>query len=1070
MAMMKWRIFHPLILLSFFLRPAGAQTTVASLTGIVTDVRGAVVPGVTITVRNMRTNEMRTVTTDESGLYRVLNLLPGEYALRAEGVGFRPFVQSGIVLEVAQAARLDIVLQPGEVREEVVIVGQVPLVNTENANIGAVINRREVLELPLNGRQYLQLAYLVPGAAPAVKAHVTLRGSGPNNIGLQLSGGRASNNSYLIDGVESSGFRFRNTSLQPSIEMVQEFKVQTSPYDPQYGYFSNGQVNVATKSGTNEVHGNLFEFIRNDVLDARNFFDLKEPPPFRRNQFGWTLGGPIVRNRTFFFSSMEWLRFRRGVTATAQVPTEAERVGDFSADPRPVLDPQTGRPFPNNRIPSDRIHPISRTLIALYPLPNAPFQRPNFVNFQSRRLDGDLFNIRVDHNVSDRWRLFARYTWSDTDDFTPGAIPRFGLFNELTVQNVAVVNTYTFRPTLIAEVRLGYNRERALNTSEQVGKFRGTQQLGIRGLLPLSPELDGYPSVSISGFTTIGDLSFAPEQRVENSEQIVVNLMAIRGKHTFRTGLDIRPLQFNNVSVLAFNRGVFTFTNFLTGASTGLPEFLLGLPQVAQRTRGVPRADARSTLFAFYFGDDYKVTRRFTLNYGIRYELYQPFVDKQNRMSVFVPDGYLDPPRPGEILVAGDPNNGFRGRRNRSLYPYTTRNWGPRLGLTLDLTGKGTTVLRTGYGIYYNLALWNGIFLAWNNIPFRVDETFRANPATGLLLNFEAPFPEGRVVGVPGGRNLAVDFKDGYVQQWSFGIQHQFLADLMMDLSYVGSKGTNLDDIKWVNQGAVPGTPKAPYFRPFPNWGTFLTTFSHANSSYNALQLYVQKRLSRGLLLIGSYTYSHSIDNSPGAVGGGSEQFFPQDPRNLRAERAHSDYDQRHRATFTGIYELPWGPGRKYLANVSGFLGQLIGGWQVGGIWTLASGTPWTPRVSGDRSLTGGLTDRPNRIRDGNLPANQRRRERWFDTGAFLVPPVGEFGNSGRNVIIGPGFNNFDFSLIKKTTLTESAYMEFRAEFFNLFNRTNFGGPNITVGTPLFGVITSAFDPRILQFGVKVFF
>jgi len=360
-----------LVLLALPVCSAAPQTTVASLTGIVRDPSGAVVPGVTITVRNARTNETRTVQSDENGLYRVLNLLPGEYALRAEMTGFRPFAQSGITLEVAQAARLDIVLQPGEVREEVVIVAQVPLVNTENANIGTVINRREVLELPLNGRQYLQLAYLVPGASPAIKAHVTLRGSGPNNIGLQLSGGRASNNSYLIDGIESSGFRFRNTSLQPSIEMVQEFRVQTSPYDPQYGFFSNGQVNVATKSGTNELHGNVFEFLRNDVLDARNFFDFQEPPPFRRNQFGWTLGGPVVKNRTFFFSSMEWLRHRRGVTATAQVPTAAERAGDFSADPRPVLDPQTGQPFPNNRIPPERISPLARPPLAPPP-PRAP--------------------------------------------------------------------------------------------------------------------------------------------------------------------------------------------------------------------------------------------------------------------------------------------------------------------------------------------------------------------------------------------------------------------------------------------------------------------------------------------------------------------------------------------------------------------------------------------------------------------------------------------------------------------------------------------------------------------------
>jgi hypothetical protein len=1045
----------------------------AVITGVISDPSGGPVPGAQISIVNVATGVERLLETNARGIYTSPPLDPGIYRMTVKKAGFKSTVKDGIELHVQDSVAVNLTIAVGVVSESVTVDASAVQIETNTADIGTVVNVRQVEDLPLNGRNFLQLAYLVPGASSAVKTQVTGRGAGPNDLGLQISGGQATNNSFQVDGIESSGFRFSNQGLKPILDAVEEFRVQTSPYDTQYGFLSSAQINVATKAGTNQIHGDVWEFVRNTDFNTRNFFDVKKAP-FQQNQFGFTTGGPVKRNNTFFFVAGEWLRTRQGASNTAQVPTAAQRTGDFSASTTPVIDPLSNAPFPGNIIPSARINAISAVMVALYPQPNIPGGTPNFVNPQKNLLNEMSWNGRVDHQFSTKWNLFARYSFQKEDGVTAAALPNFGIPIGSTVQNVALVNTYTISPTLLTEFRVGFNRQAAFDSSQQIGQFAGTSILNIQGIFKLPLPLDGYPSMAITGLTTLGDLAQAPETRAENNEQIVFNISKLTGSHLLKVGVDIRPLQMNDISVEAFNRGSFTFTNFLTHFTNALPDFLLGEPATAVRTTstipgslGIPRADARSVFLGGYVSDQYKVGRRLTLNMGIRWELQQPFVDKQNRESIFVPDGVNTTAKNGTFILSGDANNGLTGRQNRSLYPYDLRDWCPRLGFAWDPTGRAKTVIRGGYGMYFTTAEWNAVFLAWNAPPYRIDQTFTANAATGALLNLSSPFPSSQSGGTIGGRNLSPDYKNGYVQQWSFGAQQQLPGSMMADLTYLGSKGTNLTNLEWVNTGALPGTAVAPYFRPYPQYGTFLTTFAHGDSRYNALQAVLRKQIRSGFAFLASYTYGHSLDDTPGPAAS-TEQFEPQNRYNLAAEKASSDFDQRQHLTISANYDLPFGPGRHF--NTSKAAGYLVGGWQMQGILTAATGTPWTAVVSGNQSLTSGSTDRPNRICDGNIPSDQRTRLHWFNTTCFPLQPLGYYGTSGRNIIAGPGQKNLDFSIIKKFTIKERLDSEFRAEAFNICNWVNFSTLSVTANSSTFGVLTAAAPSRILQFGFKLRF
>lgn len=1039
------------------------QRNAASIFGSVTDPSGAAVPRVSIKATNENTGVESVATTNDVGNFTLLDLAPGPYTLSTTAQGFKQYIQKNLVLNVDQRPQINIVLELGNASESVTVRAEVPLVDSTHANIGGVVNNINTEELPLNGRQFLQLSLLLPGVSPNAGGQPTARGGGPRNVGVQLGGNRPTNNTYIIDGVDSFGFRFKNTSLRPSVASIQEFKVLNSPYDAQYGVVSGVTVNVITRAGGNRIHGELFEFFRNDHLDSRNFFDLRKPP-YRQNQYGGSVGGPIRKDKTFFFGTYEGFKSRRGLAAGAQVPTPAQLSGDFTSDPKPVIDPLSGIAFPGNVIPAARISEVSKKFAQLYPTPNSGLAAPNFINAASDRIDEYQYVARLDQSFSDNWKAFARYTISNVDRLTPGAIPGFGTINLMTVQNVALGSTFILGPTSTLDVRLGFNREDALNGSEQVGRQKSASY-GIAGL-SVTPEIDGVPAVSILGFNGVGDAGFSPEGRVENSEQFSGNFTRIVGRHTLRAGTTVWPTQLNRVFVSGNQRGAFTFTNIYSKATTGLPDFLLGLPQQAVRDLGIAREDARATLFNFYGADDFRVSPRLIISLGLRYELQQPFVDKGNHLSVFLPEGQ------GRFLISGDPGNGLTGRANRSLYPTPKKNFAPRIGIAFNLTGDGKTVLRSGYGIFYNLAIFNSQFLAAINAPFVVSQTFQADPARGVILPFANPFSSNPLAGgLPGGLSLTPWFRQGYMQQWSFGVQRQIAENLGLEVTYLANKGTSLDGLRILNQGALPGALNAAYVRPFPNFGTFTTADSYGDSIYHSLQAKVTRRFSAGATFIGAYNYGHSIDNTNGEGGGSGGSGYIMDDRNAALNRGNSDFDVRHRFTFSGIYELPFGPGHTFLGSTHGLLAKFVEGWQLTGIWQVQTGFPFTILQSGNRSGTFGPNEHANILCNGNLSGSERTRTRWFDTSCFVPTPLGTFGTAGRNTMRYAGQNNLDFSVVKQIRMGETRHVEFRSEFFNMPNHTTFGltggvGSNVTVPAT-FGVYTAAQDPRIIQFGLK---
>jgi hypothetical protein len=1043
-----------------------AQRNTATVFGTVTDPSGGVITGARIRITNDDNGQASATVSDTLGNFILPDLAPGRYSLAATMPGFKQFVRNNLRLDVDQRPQINVVLQVGDVADTVTVNEGAPVVDATQANVGGLVSNVFAQELPLNGRQFLQLGLILPGTSPAAGGQTTARGGGPRNVGVQAAGNRATNNDYLIDGVDSFGFRFKNTSLRPSVASIDEFKILESPYDAQYGTTSGMQVTVITKSGTNGYHGELFEFLRNDVMDARNFFNAQKTP-YRQNQFGGAFGGPVRKNKTFFFGGVESFRSRQGLAVSGQVPTDAQKAGAFSSDRTPVVDPFSKTPFPSNIIPDSRISPVSKKFLPFWPEPNTSLSSPNFINSASGSVNDDQYVFRGDHSFSDNWKLFARYSFSNVDTFTPSAVPGFAGTASMTVQNAVLGSTYIFGPKTFLDIRLGYNRENAINSSQQIG-IGHVAQFGIPGVT-VSPLLDGIPSVSVTGFSTIGDLTNAPEARVENSEQLQVNFSRIVGQHTLKVGGNIWPVQLNRVFLSAYDRGVYTFTNAYTGASTGFPDFLLGTMLSANRQEGFIREDALTTMYNFYGGDDFRVSRRLTISLGLRYELRPAFVDKHNHIATWLPQNE------GKFVVAGDPNNGFTGRANRALYQTPTKNFAPRIALAYDLFGDGKTILRTGYGIFYNLAIFNGQFFNALSPPYVYLDTYTAVPTAGQFLTFDNPFPSsGALGGQPGGQFVAWNLKSGYVQQWSFGIQRQLAQNLGLDVSYVANKGTSLDGVRKLNQGALPTVVNPAYYRPDPNFGTFTVMDSFGDSNYESLQAKLTHRFSRSMTFITGYTFGHAIDNANGEGGGSGSSLFAEDNNNLRSERGSSDYDVRHRLTLSTVYELPFGGGKHFFGGAKGLPGKIVGGWQVTAIYQTQTGFPLTVTQSGNRSLTSSSNERANRFCDGNLPSDQRTRTHWFDTSCFGLSALGTFGNGGRNILRYPGQNNLDFSLLKSMSFTESKRLEFRAEFFNLPNHTQFlltGGIGASVSSPTtFGVVSAAQDPRITQLSLRLLF
>jgi hypothetical protein len=1057
-----------------------AQVTTGSFLGFVTDPPGAAISGAKVTATNEATGLTRTVTTNSSGEYVIGLLPPGQYTLTFEAQNFRRRAVKGLVLELDQKAKINVSLEIGQITEVVTSDDgdSAPLARTETAESGEVIENKRIVELPLNGRQFLQLAQLTPGVTTNPRGGFGEQLAGIYGPRITVMGARESDNYFTLDGVGLTD-RFYNTLSAPlSVDAIQEFKVQSNLYSAESGTFGGAQINIAIKGGTNDLHGSVYEFIRNDRLDARNFFDTQKPE-FRQNQFGATAGGPIIKDKAFFFGNYEGLRLAKAQTRIFTVPTNAMRSGQFTTT---IIDPQTGAPFPNNTIPDARISPVAKGLLQFVQQANLPGASNNLFGAPQEINDGNQFTIRTDLRYGERDTAFARYTFYDVNGYqpygfvqfasSPISLPGFGNFLNQRTHNVALSDTHTFSSTLIGEFKAGFNRT-AGGQFQQNSNVDFANQFNIAGI-SRDPSDRGIPRIIIAPFNSFGDVT-TPLSRRDNDFQFNYNLSWFLGKHSLNFGAAYKRIHFNPV-VPSSKRGQFTFTGNYTG--NAFADFLLGLPLNARGGAGSSQVYLRGNEYEGFAQDDWKVTKRLTVNLGVRYEYSSPFSEKfnrwstldiQNRQVIVASEGGQTYPMalwvPGiaqqlaPLPIVTSEQVGL----DRSLVNKDLNNVAPRVGFAFDLFGTQRTVIRTGYGIFYSSAPYNSFTLQSLAAPF-----FKGVNANNSLTN-PAPITtilSNPLLGTPGWASYDINFVTPYYQQYNFGIQQLITRDMLVEAQYLGSMGTHLHTNIFYN---VPNpspttTPSVAARSLFPNLGNNSLQASAGKSNYNALVLRAEKRLSFGLAINGSYTFSKSIDTDSLANQGQSTNLDESNIKNL--ERGLSTFDIRHRGTISFTYDLPFKFGNKVLNAV-------LSSWQAGGIITEQSGQPFTVNITNDRANNGLLNQRPNLVGDPNGP---RTVQQWFNTAAFVVQPVGTLGTAGRDILTGPGTNVVDFSMLKNITINERFRMQFRTEFFNLFNHANFDFPErFCSGTvnggpctgPVFGTIDAARDPRILQFGLK---
>lgn len=1051
-----------------------AETT-GTITGTVSDRSGASLAGASVTIRNTSTNLTRNVSTDDYGYFQAVLLPVGEYEVSAKADGFNTGVET-LILQVNQTVRVTFQLTVASIGEVVEVSGQEALITVDNSTISTVIDNRKIVELPLNGRNFLQLGTLIPGiaSAPGGGSAEGATEAGPFSVGGQRD--RAIN--YYIDGADNNQVINNNTAASASVDAIQEFTILTSSFSAEYGRNSGAIINVVTKSGTNDLHGTLFHFLRNDLFDANGVFDNaagQPKPKFRNNQFGLTVGGPIRRDNTFFFLNYEGQHTRVGNTIFTNVPTLLERQGIFT-------DPQTGREV---RLPID---PVSAQLLRLFPLPNASSQFGNYVSSDVIRLRRDNALAKLDHKLGSQDQLSLRYIINDRFTLLPvlsssgvaqsaSQVPGYGLQIDARVQNFTLSETHFFSANLINDLRFGYNRfvdvQLGVDTTDPATlglPNSNTSKLGR-----------GIPQILVSGISGIGNSNQFPFTDNLDTFQISDNLSFARGRHSFKTGLDIRYLQVDGLQDFSF-AGTAIFDGSQTGISA-VADLIQGTPQSAFITRGFTAPPIRLSNYYFYFLDDYKVNSRLTLNLGLRYELNTVPTASSKLFNFTLERGFFSEP-----LYEGDKNN-----------------FAPRIGFAFTPFQK--TVLRGGFGVFYDLPFQNVTF----NLTF--------NPPTSEVLYNFGPFEPGELGSVFSQENLdasgpylvTIDprLRIPYTYQYNLNLQHELPGEISVEVAYVGTRALKLIGNVDLNQpiyfeGATGDNifDRRPTQLLGQEYGVggidgIQQQTGVGSSIYHALQTRLTHRFSRGFSLLASYTYSKSIDNISDIFGFKGSAAIPQDSRNLRAERGRSPFDIRHRFTFSYTWDLPFGEGQRYLSDLQGVAKYLVSGWQINGIGTLQTGNPFTVFLGIDRALTGNLFNeqRPNFVPGVFLQQKNgqvKLAPQFLNSdgspnfaallAAGVIPTEGQFGSLGRNTFTGPGFKNFDLSLLKRVRLGEQTQLEFRTEIFNLFNHPAFALPDNNLSSPTFGQFSrtpdvangvprlSSGSPRVIQFGLKLVF
>ncbi len=1045
-----------------------AQAT-GNISGIVTDESGATLPGVTIEVTNVGTNQTRTVVTREDGFFSVPLLQPGRYALKGTLSGFKTFVRDGVTVTVETTSRVDIRLSVGGLEETVTVTADSPLVETSNAMLGIVVDEKKVVELPLNGRNFTQLGTLLPGvvAPPAglggAAGEATPGGFGAVTAGFNVNGMRNQSNNFLLDGASNNDTFNTGFVLRPPPDAIQEFKILTHSYTAEYGRNAGSVVNVVSKSGTNQFHGAAWEFNRDDSLNARNFFapQTQDKPKLKQNQFGFSLGGPVMRDRLFGFGYYEGFRNTSGITQNFAVLTDAQREGNFATTT--IRDPLTGLPFPNNQIPANRIDPAARQLIQDF-VPRANSGANRYIVSPNTRDERDQFGMRFDYHLTGSNSMLARYIRSATERNEPPTTRPIGTLSTATLQDIMVADTHVFSASAINQVRVSYNR---IGASPAATSGLENSRYGIQ--VPHNvPTAQGLANVLVTGFFNLGDAQQPFVERLNEVLHVADDFTWIRGNHSLKFGGEV---QRQHMFIAFVNRpnGDFTFTgDTVQRTGNAAADFLLGLPAQFRRTTTNSPQDGHGWIYAGYAQDEFRPLSNVTINAGVRYEVSVPFVDKNDALNSFRPGQQSTrfPLAPLGLVYPGDQGV------PRGTYETDTNNFSPRLGLVWDPAGAGRSSLRAGWGIFYDSLAGQGDFFQ-NGVlapPFTPLLEVNAPPAALTLRNPMSAVGGGTTDFPPGLIFIGwgTDFEQPLAHHFNLTWQQEIGRNMGAEIGYVGSRGKNLPIFMEVNPGLFTPGQTTPGPRLFPAFSLVRPTFSVAESWYDSLQASLRMRPTRGLSFLASYTLGSADDHISGLnIGGEPRPVLPVTigdeasiERALTFEKGPALFDVRHRFVVSFSAELPTPGGAPLMEYV-------LGGWQVNGIVQAQTGFPTT--VIDPAPSIRLLTNRPNQLCDPNDNA-PHTVDQWFNTACFErrpLPQTAEPGSTPRNSVRGPGFARTDLSLFKNIGLPRHQRVQFRIEAFNLFNQTRFGQPGNQIGTPNFGRITLSEDGRILQLAVK---
>jgi len=1055
-----------------------AQTATGVIRGTVQDPSGAVLVAVHVLLLDRARNQSWEQTTNEEGFFEFRALPLGHYRVELEQHGFKKAVIEDITLQVAQTESLKVTLDLGSVSESVMVQADSGLLEASDASLSQVIDDKRLLGFPINGRNVMQLVSLSAGVINAGRASATQRQA---NYGPAFSvGGQRDNTSVvLIDGMEISGQELNNYPLAiPPLDSLAEFRVQTSNYSAEFGGNSGAVVNVASKRGSNDFHWTLFEFLRNDALDARNFFS-PTVDPLKRNQFGFVISGPVFipkvydgKDKLFWMFSYEGARRRQAVTSTTLVPTLKERSGDFSAAPVTIVDPISKIPFPGNVIPENRINPVGAALANLYPLPNSTDPTRNFIGHPNGVSDNDMMAVRIDYQLSTRDAIWGRFTKNAPFDRGVGQAlsPAFpGFDQEQSDHNlqIAIGNVHTFSPTIFNEVNLGLVRFRRERHSLDALKRNWIEELGIKGISPI-PFTWAAPSMTPTGYAEIGYSSNnAVFKWVTNAAQIVDNLSLVRGAHTVKAGLTI---QFKRMTSIQWGQpdGTYTFSGqfsapvpvVTTSRFHALADLLLGYPS-SYTVQTAPFSPHLSyTHMGSYIQDDWKLTHSLTVNVGLRWEYFGRPVERDNRIASF-------DLATGQQVFPGQ--NGYP----RSLVEPYYKNFAPRIGLAWH--AKDRLALRAGYGIFYTPDVINSYRQLAFQSPFGSVSNLVVRPADPQnplpVFTVDDPLAQATRLITNNRNGMQRDLRDGQVQQWNLTFQYLITKNTLLEAAYHGSKSSHLMGVVNYNE-TNPFPPQPPNFTlvfPYPQLGSVSIFESRAVANYHALQARLERRFVNGLTYLLSYTFQKTLTDLDASSVGVAFGAGPglQTMKNIRANYGPAPFDRPQRLVSSWLYELPIFRNRNDLA------GRVAGGWQIGAITTFQDGPSLTPSSFGVPFVG----SHANLLGNPNLPRGARTIDRWFDVSKLANPAPGQLGGAGKGVIRGSGNNRWDIVISKFFRITEQHRVEFRAELFNAFNHPQFDDPVVTSGNnPLAGRITSASDfgftqtERVIQLGLKYSF